>query len=1059
MGTRYFSSLTISLIFILVFSHPVYSQNPEDGDRLAQVRDLVDNNDLILIWSQGENQNEHFSHQRIYNLDMTQSTPEQRLVAGEIQTDSLVTGSRQMAVASGNFLGEAHKHFVAAWPGPENSITFTIPDIDSGTLNWTDTFRFSLPGPLAAFGSREIHLATGDFFGSERADEFVLGFQGDDNMIHLQVFSFDQGNLMPEPRGSINDGEVFNNDGVRHESWDIVSGDFNGNGHHEIALLFVKSLGGSNWALTASIYSVNEQGELIPEASKEIFFRPDHTITSIDISGSGDDFNVDPNQEIAFGFTFAQLESGNDTHVYILDIVDNLKTIVSSDVSRISEDAQNESEITPFNIDAGDLNGDFRNEIVLVTAGSTRIYAIDNELIPELRLTRGAPAPSGGNEDYFLAVGDMDGSGRAEIVTATNFRELEPGGVQYFTIWVMSIEEDFSGSLIKGRKEFEEQVSSDTGYRNFAIALGDFSGDRTWLGSPVHQRRTGVLQPSVILHAPPVHYDILNSTVFDVSGCFPNQNCGFQSTYIQTTSDAQTVTIQHHEDWAASAGVKLTAPGSETKVEVTYGEKFSNTATSTETMTISSGRTATGDDWIFVSIYDIDFYEYPVFEGDDPEPKGHFLVSIPANIRPLWIEGKNDQALGNLFRPDHEAGNIMSYRSFDAEDKPDVDSHILDFQEQTVGATGSSFVSLEMAKFTENSAETSWEAGGSFEQTIGEGVDLYGIELGLHVTWGGSYNRGEIITQTVSVNESIEMRGDFGHVESQFGTSGTYQVQPYAYWTNYGSLTLDYKVSIPDGDNFWQDHYGGKTDLAFSLPWRYDEQKGIPFPGDDPSYVERTRDIALSEIEPVGGDTVTIGARIRNMGLEAVTSPVAVNFYLNNPLFDGTPISEALIDTVIDPRNSHNVFVEWIVPAEMGSAELNEARIYAVIDPENNINNEIHDDNNLGWAPVVSNAASTTIPTSIHTGNELPRKAELHAPYPNPFNPTTTIQYSIGDPGEVVLQVFNVLGQKVTTLHNGMQTAGNHQVVWDASRQASGLYFVILRTNQALQTQKVMLIK
>jgi hypothetical protein len=1041
------------LIFLLFCTSPIFSQDAVEGDRLSGVRDLIDNNEIIMIWSQGDNSNEHYSHQRIYNLDMTLSEVDQRLVPGEILSDSLVTGNRQMAVATGNFLGGRLKNFVAAWPGPANTITVTIPEIDSNTLSMTSSNRISLPGPLAPFGSRKIHLVTGNFFGSNISDDFVVAYQGADSTVHLQLFSFDSGSLSPEPRGAISDEEIFIYDGTRHDNWDIVSGDFNGNGYHEIALLFVKPLGGSNWALTAKIYSVNQQGELIPEVSKEIFYRPYH-IPTINVSGTVGDFDNDPSMEIAFGFTFSQDGFDDDTYVYILDVQDNLNTIVTESDNRIAINAQNESEITPINVAAGDLNGDFRDEIVLVTGGSTYIYSIHNQLLPEHRLTRGAPASSGGNEDYFLAVGDMDGSGRAEIVTATNFRELEPGGVQYFEIIVTSLDEDFSGLSQRGRRVFEEEVSSETGYRNFAIALGDFTGERTWLGSPVHYRLNSILQPSVILYAPPVHYDILNSTVYDLSGCYPNQGCGFISSYVQTTTETQTVTFEHHEDWGVSASLEVYIPLSRYKAEAKYGEKFSHSATQRETMSISSGRTAAGDDWIFTSTYDLDLYEYPVYEGDDPTPIGHYMVSIPRNIRPLWIEAKDDQLLGNNLHPDHEVGNILSYRSYEANATPDMGSLIVEFQEQTIGSTGNSHVSLMQNMFSEEQAEESWEAGISFEVELGNVFDVYGAKAGFLLELGGHYNRGEIVTQSVSVEESLEMRSEFNHVQANFGTAGTYYVKPYAYWANSGALVLDYKVDIPEGNNFWRDHYDA-PDLAFSLPWRYDEHKGIPFPGNDTGYRQRTRDIALSDPEPAGGDTVTIGARIRNLGLKDVSSPFSVHFYYGNPVSGGVKITETLIDNVIESRQSHNVFVEWVIPGEFGVSDLNDGRIYVQIDPENQINNEIHDNNNIGWAPIISG----NIATSITEQMEHPEQFVLHQSYPNPFNPVATIGYQLPEQADVRLEVFNMLGQRVSVLINEHRAAGYHEVRFDASQLASGMYIYRLSTDSFSKSMKMMLIK
>ena len=65
----------------------------------------------------------------------------------------------------------------------------------------------------------------------------------------------------------------------------------------------------------------------------------------------------------------------------------------------------------------------------------------------------------------------------------------------------------------------------------------------------------------------------------------------------------------------------------------------------------------------------------------------------------------------------------------------------------------------------------------------------------------------------------------------------------------------------------------------------------------------------------------------------------------------------------------------------------------------------------------------------------------LHAPYPNPFNPSTTISYELPLECFVELSIFNVLGECVSTLVNNIETAGLHEVEWNASDMSSGMYF------------------
>lgn len=96
------------------------------------------------------------------------------------------------------------------------------------------------------------------------------------------------------------------------------------------------------------------------------------------------------------------------------------------------------------------------------------------------------------------------------------------------------------------------------------------------------------------------------------------------------------------------------------------------------------------------------------------------------------------------------------------------------------------------------------------------------------------------------------------------------------------------------------------------------------------------------------------------------------------------------------------------------------------------------------------------------TGVEEPVVAkifELKQNYPNPFNPVTRIEYSIPEGGLVTLDVYNVLGQRVATLINSVQTAGNHQVNFDGHVLASGVYFYKLSAGNYTRTMKMALMK
>ena len=114
-------------------------------------------------------------------------------------------------------------------------------------------------------------------------------------------------------------------------------------------------------------------------------------------------------------------------------------------------------------------------------------------------------------------------------------------------------------------------------------------------------------------------------------------------------------------------------------------------------------------------------------------------------------------------------------------------------------------------------------------------------------------------------------------------------------------------------------------------------------------------------------------------------------------------------------------------------------------------------DNSGSEAEYSENVSVTVLTSSEDLSN--PNVYSLAQNYPNPFNPSTLIQYSIAEPGNVTLEVYNMLGQKVAQLVNGTQNAGAHTVQFDASALSSGVYIYQLKAGNYLETRKMMLIK
>jgi outer membrane protein assembly factor BamB len=89
----------------------------------------------------------------------------------------------------------------------------------------------------------------------------------------------------------------------------------------------------------------------------------------------------------------------------------------------------------------------------------------------------------------------------------------------------------------------------------------------------------------------------------------------------------------------------------------------------------------------------------------------------------------------------------------------------------------------------------------------------------------------------------------------------------------------------------------------------------------------------------------------------------------------------------------------------------------------------------------------------------VPGTCELFANYPNPFNPSTTIEFSLPHSGYATLKVYNTLGEQVAELLSENRDAGMHRVEWKAANLPTGMYFYRLQAGEFMQTRKLVLVK
>jgi hypothetical protein len=126
-----------------------------------------------------------------------------------------------------------------------------------------------------------------------------------------------------------------------------------------------------------------------------------------------------------------------------------------------------------------------------------------------------------------------------------------------------------------------------------------------------------------------------------------------------------------------------------------------------------------------------------------------------------------------------------------------------------------------------------------------------------------------------------------------------------------------------------------------------------------------------------------------------------------------------------------------------------------------NVYFNVHTSNNPGGELRANLKVGTGIATDVAVIDPVvPVAFDLAQNFPNPFNPSTFIEYSVPSSGRVTLEIFNVLGQKVAVLVDGVNEPGTHRITFDASRLPSGLYLYRLSGDgSAPVTRRMLLLK
>jgi hypothetical protein len=934
--------------------------------------------------------------------------------------------------------------------------------VDS-TNAWGKIVQVSKSSP-APINNGQWDLGDGIFvkcgnFDSDSLGEFAVAYWADDGKIEISIYDVSDSLTVTE-LASIRDQEMTAppviyvcEDAVY--LYDIECVDFNADGIDEILLCGRMAYEPAGWQIFADVYSYNEAEGLLEAKIKQPLYTqtdPTRDVTCFNMA-SGKFFYPDSEQAV-IGF----YQYGVDSVAYMLipftvnsqlSVLNIGEIIYQWPYTLLNEGCYFRSST----LTASDVNDNGTDELLSAFSfqgelPTFKIYKCDQPL------NFSVWADLDNIKDEFqsvMACGNFD----SDTLEGYQPKELIIQSGNWYPAYIseiyqIQINPDGSFDKLELKYTGTELPMSKTE----PWLAGNVDGDIK-LGKPKRYSVTEILQPLVILNAPPIHFDVFDNQSYDVCRSYNENEPMFTARYVKESQQSTEVQTEINRDWSMSttlsAGFSFWGLSVSSHLTEKYGKKFSKVDGSSHTVSVGFEALATVDDQIYATTMNYDLWEYPVYGNN--QLKGYVLVVEPQIVENRWFDSNRWSAY--TYTPNHEVGNILSYRRYPLlTDNPMLIEKIKgDYGLDTsFELSANSFFNwfLNFQDFTEAEATTTYE----YSRDWGVSVSYWGTGFSME----GSYNSDNIQTQRTTVESGIDLDVHLDAVDMSFGET-SYKVTPYAYWATNGALVIDYAVEpelAPPGydPTWWNTHYGNFPDPAFILPWRYYPEKGYTIPE---SKRYQTKDILFKPQDPREGEVITIYCQVHNFSLLPTPGPIGVRFYVGDPDSGGTlitgegGISQVFTNGVMPARGTMEVEMQWKIPDGLGTFP----RIYAVIDADDELT-EIHENNNKSWN-VLQKSTITAIPEPVV--NNIPTEFRVTQNYPNPFNPVTRFKFSIPGWKHVIIEVYNLLGQKVETLIDKSMTAGTHEVEFNGQNLTSGVYFYRIKADEFQQVKKMVLLK
>jgi len=1054
-------AITLAVCLSLILVHG-YSQSESDTIDPFQGNYILNKSaELVLQYATESGYLSRSIYDNV-NDNLSQVTKENPLV-------STISGNNEMAVATGDIDGDYADEVISCWETDDHSIVISTPGISTSSLGFEGGSTITINSVLKS----SMRMITGNF-DHDPKEEIVLAYHGLDDHLHIILYQTDENDLL-EKTTEIADMPVSGYLPVAplwvsvdtNFIYDIAAGDFDDDGSDELVAINVLSSRSGKIQSMVHVYDFDSGAEnFILTKAKEIendcYSDPNIIITELAVTTG--DFDGNGFDEVAYAFEGVSIPSissyRNAARGSMFEVLSSLDSISDPSDQTYNIDYRSASgtlltEWHSLSLCSGDLNKDGKDELIGVGCTALSVFRRAEATMDFIQVVNSIDIPA--KYDFeghqLLAVENIDSDSTAWDYS-TWLPEIIVGGVASA---VVSSPGEAQLFVIKPRlnanndiTEFTLTQTISTGsaadtMSTMVMALGDFNGDGLRLGKPEKISRQSILTPSIILNAPPSHFDILDEQVYDVNFYDDTEA---STNYYEESTTTNTSYTQMNKSWGLSSeisgGTSFYGVGVSASFSSNFSQTFSNSQTEINTVSIASRNSANVYDMIYGVSSDFYLFEYPVYFEN--KFKGRILVSMPVPHfdKNTWKESTS--MTPNTYSLNHEPGNLLSYPFYNSVgDLPDymASGGYYEFPYTELSSTSTPCdYSMTIDKFTSSDIQK--------EQEFGIQTEVSASGWGCSVSLRGDYSNSSISSHTTSVGDLFSVTFNYDRIDKSIGEV-EYEIKPIVYWSKKGALVVDYDVNLTG--KWWDDNYGQKPDPAFIMPFRYGPEKGINF--ENKSKRMMTSDIRYFPYDARPGDTITILTTVRNFSLMDLTDNVKVRFYLGNPENGGGQIS-ALDGTSefyvsgIESRHFKSFQFEWATPSDMPEKPW----IFAVIDPDDEID-EIHSNNNTGFVPLFrTNEYPAMFSSGMNPESEIQNIIQL-SNYPNPAQKETTIRFYLKESCGVSLNVYDAQGKLMEQKEVKPGITGINEIRLNVSSYPRGIYFYQLDTGTALIGNKL----